>query len=160
VGLGGEVVAGVGKLHKALGGAIAFGSVALTKALCYKASSMSVAFRNGRIGGGTYLGLTIGNGPYCGGGMKLVPDALVDDGHFDVLLIHDMSVTDRLITLAQIYTGRHVDLPHCSVQKTTGITVQSQRPVPVAADGELLGTTPCTIEVLPGAIQVRRPAYH
>jgi diacylglycerol kinase (ATP) len=160
VGIGGAVVGRVGTFHKALGGAVAFGSATLATILRYKACPVSAAFREGTRVGGSCLGISFGNGSRCAGGMRLLPNARVDDGSLDVLVIRDMGIVERLVTFSRVYAGLHVDSRCCEVLRTTGVSMEAARPVPVAADGELLGATPCTIDVLPGAVRVRGPVCH
>jgi YegS/Rv2252/BmrU family lipid kinase len=160
VGLGGNVVAGVRRCHKVFGGPLGFGSVALATALRQRACPTTAVFRDGGRVEEPCMGLTIGNGSCCGGGMKLVPDARVDDGRLDVLVIRGMGFWERLLTFPRIYTGRHVRSPQCAVCTTTGVSIETAWPAPVAADGEILGTTPCAIQVLPAAIRVCCPAAH
>jgi diacylglycerol kinase family enzyme len=154
-GIGGSVVEGIGGAHKRFGGTLAFGSMAILLAVGYKAVPMSVRVGNSEKIHERLMGVVVGNGSRCGGGMSLTPAARLDDGEFDVLLIHDMTLLQRLWSFPKIYSGRHVESPHFSIHRGAKVVVDSGEPVPVEADGELLGVPPCEIEVLPAALQVR-----
>jgi len=68
--------------------------------------------------------------------------------------MHKMAVVTRLMIFPKIYKGKHLDSPHCSYLYGRKITVESKEIIPIAADGELLGTTPCEIELLPKILHV------
>jgi diacylglycerol kinase family enzyme len=80
-----------------------------------------------------------------------------DDGLFDVVLIGDVSKTDFITTAPKIYKGRHVKHPKVEVVRTAHITVNSDERLPIEVEGEQVGTTPATFEVVPGALRVRVP---
>ncbi len=81
----------------------------------------------------------VSNGPYIGGGMKICPDADLEDGAFDVLLIGDLT---------------H---PRAELLRGTTVTVDAPEPLPVELDGEQPGTTPARFEIVPHALRVRVP---
>ena len=155
VGMGGAVVAGVGSAHKAFGGRLAFGSVALISALKYRPQLMTVSIDDEDVINRSLLGIATGNGSYCGGGMRLTPEAQLDDGWLDVLTLEDMTRVRLLMTFPQIYRGSHIHTPYCTYQRGRKIVVTTAEPALVAADGELLGFTPCTIELIPSILPVR-----
>lgn len=154
IGIGGEVVRGVKSSHKRLGGFLAFASVSLSKAVSYRPQSMTVIIDDEEKIERSLIGVVVGNGRYCGGGMLLTPQAEPDDGLFDVLLMHKMSVFNRMLLFPQIYKGKHIRSPLCSYLQGKHIFVETDEPVPIAADGEFLGVTPCEIELLPAVLKV------
>ncbi|HVW90836.1 MAG TPA: hypothetical protein VHC01_15355, partial [Gaiellaceae bacterium] len=85
------------------------------------------------------------------------PDAATDDGLFDVVLIGDVSKVDFLTTAPKIYKGRHVRHPKVEVLRSTRVRVDAPETLPIELDGEQVGTTPATFEVVPGALRVRVP---
>ncbi len=93
-----------------------------------------------------------------GGGMRLAPDALLDDGLLDVVLIAAVSKRRFLTTLPRAFSGRHVDSPAVRVLRAREVHVDANRPFTVYADGDPIGTTPTTIRVVPGALRVLVPA--
>ena len=155
VGIGGAVVAEVGSMHKRLGGTLAYGLGTIKQAFSYKGQPMTVELGNNEKVSRGLLGISIGNGNSIAGGMKLTPAAQLNDGLFDVLLMHDMSIPTRLWNFIKIYRGTHIDTPHVSIFRSDRISIESERPVPVSADGELLGVTPCEFELLPAALKVK-----
>jgi diacylglycerol kinase (ATP) len=92
-----------------------------------------------------------------GGGMKLAPDALPDDGQLDVVLIGDVSKADFLTTAPKLYKGKHVGHPKVEVLRTARVSVDAAAHLPIEVEGEQVGTTPATFEAVPGALRVRVP---
>jgi diacylglycerol kinase (ATP) len=154
-GIGGAVVQKVQSAQKKLGGKLAFGSSTLAMAFRYPNQPMAVAIDDDFKVRGRFMGVVITNGSYMGGGMNLTPDAEVDDGLFDILLIHGQSIPQRLWNFPKIYSGRHTDSPKFSIYRGERVDISSSRRVLVEADGELLGSLPCTVEMVPSALLVR-----
>jgi diacylglycerol kinase (ATP) len=94
------------------------------------------------------------NSRKTGGDMIMAPDAVVDDGLLDVVIARAMGRTTLLGLFPRIFTGEHVKDPHVESFRCSRITVSFDRPQRVTPDGELLGTTPLEVEVVPRAIEV------
>jgi YegS/Rv2252/BmrU family lipid kinase len=93
-----------------------------------------------------------------GGGMRLAPDARLDDGLLDVVLIAEHSKPSFLVTLPKAFTGAHVDHPSYTVLRGRELHVDADRPFTIYADGDPIGATPATIRVVPDALRVLVPA--
>jgi YegS/Rv2252/BmrU family lipid kinase len=92
-----------------------------------------------------------------GGGMLLAPDARLDDGALDVVLIADISKWGYLRTAPSVFKGTHVRNPAVRVLRGAEVRVESDRPFVVYADGDPIGETPITLRALPAALQVLMP---
>jgi diacylglycerol kinase family enzyme len=101
--------------------------------------------------------VVVANGPYFGGGMKICPDAELDDGAFDVLLIGDLTKRDLVLTMPKIFRGTHLPHPKAELMRGAEVNVESGEPLPIQLDGEQPGTTPARFEVVPRALRVRVP---
>lgn len=104
--------------------------------------------------------LSIGNGPCVGGGFRLTPAAVVDDGRLDVCVVAHAPTARVLRLLPSAIKGRHTMQPEVTMRAGTRVqVVASGRPVPVHTDGEIvsLGVASLAAEVWPGALQVVRP---
>lgn len=100
------------------------------------------------------------NNRFMGGGMLVAPDARLDDGQFDVVIIHAARRGRLLRTFPKIYSGRHVDDPLVRVEQARELTIgvgRDARPEGVVLDGEHVGCTPATFTNLASAISVRVP---
>lgn len=155
LGIGGEVVKRVRQDHKMLGGTLAFGLMSIKTVFQHRNQQMRIVLGGDRRISGNFTGIVVANGAYTGGGMNLAPRARVDDSLLDVVVMHDLTISQRLRTFSKIYSGRHIELPYLSYHQVRSLTIDSDQSVSVEADGELLGTTPCTIEILPSILSVR-----
>jgi len=97
------------------------------------------------------------NAPHAGGGgMKIAPGALLDDGLADVSLIRALgrlAIARQFLSLA---SGTHVRHPNVDYFRSAYLTVDADVPMPVAADGDVVGHTPARIRTVHRAIRVLR----
>ncbi|HLB18633.1 MAG TPA: diacylglycerol kinase family protein [Gaiellaceae bacterium] len=100
----------------------------------------------------------VANGPYVGGGMKIAPEAVPDDGTFDVLLIGDLTKRDLVLTMPKIFRGTHLPHPKAELLRGAHVSVDAADRLPIELDGEQPGTTPARFEIVPQALRVRVPA--
>jgi diacylglycerol kinase (ATP) len=156
VGMSGAVAQRANGMSKVLGGRVTF-FYALTRVfLEWQNTEVTVrldeAERHGRM-----HDVIVANGVWHGGGMKLAPDAAPDDGQFDVVLIGDVSKVDFMTTAPKIYKGKHVHHPKVEVLRSTRVEVDAPVQLPIELEGEQVGTTPATFQVVPDALRVRVP---
>lgn len=93
-----------------------------------------------------------------GGGMKIAPGATVDDGCLDICLVQTVSKPSLLYQLTQIFSGKHVLHPAVTMLRAQTISVDADPQQPLLIDGEVCGTTPAKISLLPGALPFLVPA--
>ena len=108
----------------------------------------------------TVANFCVANARYFGGGMKIAPDAKINDGLFDVVVIGDLSALDILSNGYKLYTGSHLSLEkvyHTQARRVTVRPVERDARVALECDGELPGRLPATFEILPHALRVRSP---
>ena len=90
--------------------------------------------------------------------MYAAPDAELDDVLFDVVYCDQMPKRRFLtVLLPRIFKGTYLEMPEVHVVRSRRLHVDADRPFVVYADGDPIGRTPATIEVLPGAITVLCP---
>jgi YegS/Rv2252/BmrU family lipid kinase len=93
-----------------------------------------------------------------GGGMYLAPDALLDDGMFDIVLIEHVAKARYLANLPRAFKGTHVRLANVRVLRAAAIEVSAERPFTLYADGDPIGELPVRVRTVPGAVTVLTPA--
>jgi diacylglycerol kinase family enzyme len=98
--------------------------------------------------------IMIHNTPYTGGGLLIAPDALMDDGLLDVIVVSDIGRVNLMFNFPRVYWGRHLSHTSFSAYKTSQIKITSEKPMPKIFDGDLLGTTPVDVKVQPKALNV------
>ena len=90
-------------------------------------------------------------------GMLVAPDAALDDGLLDVVLIAAHSKPGFLMNMPRVFKGVHVGHPAVRVLRAREVRVDADRPFTVYADGDPIGDTPLTIRVIPRAVRVLVP---
>ena len=97
-----------------------------------------------------------GNIPSYGGGMKVTPDAVVDDGLLDVMVVKPLSKARFLTVFPRVYSGSHVALPFVEIRRAKRVRIDAPG-ITAYADGERLGPLPRTFEAVPSALRVMVP---
>lgn len=98
--------------------------------------------------------VNVGNGRYCGGGMRQTPDALPDDGLLDITVIKEMGRLEIIRNLKLLYDGTILSHPKIDGYRGKYLKVTSEELLYVEADGESLGHTPVEFSVIPSAINI------
>src|SRR5215510_3161000 len=102
----------------------------------------------------------VANARYYGGGMKIAPDAKVEDGLFDIVTIGYASSFRILANAPRLYLGAHLsmnEVTHSLAKQVIARPVKKDELVRVELDGEVVGRLPATFEVMPHALRVRFP---
>ena len=92
-----------------------------------------------------------------GGGFQIVPNARIDDGLFDVCIIRPVSSLTVLRLMVTLFWGGHVSHPAVSMHQTRILTIETDTPMLLYADGEPMCETPATIEIIKGGLVVMAP---
>ena len=96
--------------------------------------------------------VTIANGPSYGGGMKVCPNAKLDDGLFDVMVLAKVTRTELLKVFPKVYTGRHVGHPAVTFYRCQEIEIIGSGSS--FADGEPISTLPLSAQCVSNALRV------
>lgn len=91
-------------------------------------------------------------------GLPVAQSAVGDDGQLDLRLFEQGSAFQMIWYLCNLALGTHERLPDVISRPARRVRIESDRPVPLQADGDPAGFTPADISVLPGALQVYCPA--
>ncbi len=106
------------------------------------------------------INFCVANARYFGGGMKIAPDARLDDGFFDVVNIGDITTGKILLNAYKLYNGSHLDLGEVKSMLAKRVEISPARlnqTVFIETDGELPGKLPAIYEIVPQALKVRVP---
>ncbi len=154
VGMSGAVARRANGMSKVLGGRVTFYYALAREFLAWKNTEVTVGLDEGERRGRMH-DVILANGRWHGGGMKLAPDALPDDGLFDIVLIGDVNKLDFVTTSPKLYSGKHVTHPKIEVVRSAHVTIDAPEPLPIELDGEECGTTPARFEIVCDALRVR-----
>jgi diacylglycerol kinase (ATP) len=86
-----------------------------------------------------YFLLCVGNGRWEGGGFMLTPNALPDDGIFEVCGVTGDNILKVLPILPLVMAGKHIGKSHIEMFDATSLVVECDAPFPVHGDGEIFG---------------------
>jgi YegS/Rv2252/BmrU family lipid kinase len=151
-GLGGAVVARAANLGKLLGGARYAAGFWLTLPRFRPAAVRLDA--NGQYHAWRAFNVVVANCRFYGGGMQISPNSDPGDCLLDILVMTGPK-SDSFTTLPKVYKGAH--LPHRNIAelRAARLTIEAEPGFQVEADGELLGMTPASFGIIPGAIRLK-----
>ncbi len=92
-----------------------------------------------------------------GGAIPIVPGAAPTDGLLDLCVINHMRTLRTLAMVGRVLRGRHVEAPEVQIIRTERLTIETDPPLELWADGERIGHTPAAITALPGAVRIMLP---
>ena len=156
VGFDAQVAHEVNAGFKFVSGTMAYLMALVKVMLTYKSLPIDI-FINDTKQTEEILFFSVANAPYIGGGMKIVPQAVIDDGLFHICLAQKVNRLEILNTLPKIYKGKHIEHPKVHMMTARELRLNSNFPLPLHADGELLGTLPAYFRVLPGILRLLVP---
>ncbi len=147
---------GTGFLTRALevGGTVSYGLTVLRTLSGYRSSFVRLRGDFGVFEGCVLLAATA-NAPFYGSGIKIAPDAIVDDGVLDVCIVADVSRWTVLRMFLSAYSGVHIGHSAVRVVQTRTLQIESDDSLWIFADGEPMCEIPAKIEVVPGALKVK-----
>jgi YegS/Rv2252/BmrU family lipid kinase len=140
-----------------VGGRLAFAAAAAQSALAFERPDVRVRLDGGAESRLAVTNFAVANARFFGGGMKIAPEALLDDGLFDVVAVGDMSAAEIFRNSYRLYLGTHLglrDVRHARARRVEA-RPEGSEVVGLEVDGELVGRLPATFELLPKALRVR-----
>lgn len=102
-----------------------------------------------------FLLLIINNSTRSGGGFKITPDAVINDGLLDLCLCKKLSVFQRLRYLPILKSGKHTMLPFVILRKGKSFRINAEREMAIQVDGELICAKEVQVDVLPNQFYFR-----
>ncbi len=143
---------------KRFGGRIAFFAATLRALAAYDNTDIWLTIADRPRERRRVLLAAVGNGRFFGGGMKICPEARLDDGALDLVTVGDFSKGEILTNIGRLYEGTHVELEAVDAARVTRVVaepVEADARIPLELDGETPGHLPATFEILPAALRVR-----
>lgn len=101
--------------------------------------------------------MAVGIARYFGGGMKILPEAIINDGLFEIAWGEDLSRIELIKLVGKIYGGAHAGHPKVTIARARQVTASAEQPVAFHLDGDVVGSLPVTFEILPQALDVVVP---
>lgn len=154
-GLSGGTVRLVGNLSKRVGPRLGFLLGAVGAILSHRPLDAAVEVDGLSVHEGPLSMIVAANGCYFGAGMKVAPQAAVDDGELEVVVVRGLSLARLLLNLPRLALGLHAGHPSVSFHSARSVSVMPKEAgAPIDLDGESVGTLPMYAEILPKALRV------
>jgi diacylglycerol kinase (ATP) len=99
----------------------------------------------------------IANAPAYGGGMRIAPQAKLDDGNLDVCIVRGMETFKLFCLFPTVYFGRHLRFEEVEYTQTPVVRIDTESPLDVYADGEYVCQTPAEFSVARNTLKVIVP---
>lgn len=145
--------------QRVFGGSLGYPLAAAAALAGFRRTEYSIDF-DGVAWKGPGMALIVANCWRFGGGMKIAPEAKVDDGLLDLVWIKKAFKPRLLPLLAKVYKGTHLDHPAVSMARSARVEFCVSRKLPLYGDGEPMeevGKEVVTVEVVPQALHVVAP---
>lgn len=139
VGLGSETCLRVNRNSKYMGGFASFLSGAISSIIRFKNHSLSVEIDGREVYAGPSALVAVANGRFFGGGMMIAPDARIDDGMLDVVILKEFSKPELLYNIPKVYKGRHVNHPKVLIERGQNVIIRSRDELALEMEGEVPG---------------------
>jgi YegS/Rv2252/BmrU family lipid kinase len=114
---------------------------------------MTIAFDGGEPELYDTLIIAMTNGRTYGGGFYITPDAIPDDGQFEVCMIDPLSLPEALVRLPFVIAGKHTRMKPVHMSRHVSAVIECESPIPAQIDGEVLLERRYEISMMPGAIE-------
>lgn len=154
LGLGGETTNRINKTAKSFKGFLSFLFNAIISIILYKNKHMEVIVDGKEVYNQRINSVMVANGKFFGGGMMIAPEAKLDDGEFDIVVLEDLSKLELIISFHLIYKGMHFNHPKVKLYKGKSVIVKSKEKVLLDIDGEQPGTTNAQFRIIDKTINV------
>lgn len=160
-GMSGEVAERANRSSKRWGGRLSFATATLRTALSYEHPEVSLTLNGNGPRRIRITSVSVCNGRYFGGGMKIAPEASLVDGRLDVILIEKLSLLEVIARSPRLYSGTHLALPqvhHWLARRVVASPPEPGARILLEVDGETPGRLPAEFEVCLKALRVRVPS--
>jgi YegS/Rv2252/BmrU family lipid kinase len=149
VGFDGEVVKAMGRKRFISAGHIAYLWTVVKKILFYREKELQLNY-NGVEYDKKFFMISVANGSRYGGGFMVAPDAVINDGVFDMIMITCIHPFRRFYYLPKVEKGRHLKYSFVNVSAVKNVRISSAQTIAAHVDGELIEANDVEIRLLPG----------
>ena len=124
--------------------------------LTWKPARFTIRSESQRIRTSGYS-ISVANNSTFGGGMRIAPEAELDDGLLDIVTVGEVGKLRFVANLSKVFKGTHIDQEQVRMFRASRVEISASRPFPVYADGEHLTDLPVSVRILPRALSVLAP---
>ena len=154
IGIGAETANRVNKHSKLLKGFLSFLLGAVSTIILYKNKDFEVVIDGETVLNARMNSVIVANGRCFGCGMKVAPEAIIDDGVFDIIILGDLSKLELIKSFPLIYDGKHLSHPKVKMYRGRKVRVSSGGKALIEVDGEIPGFDDAEFELLPNILNI------
>ncbi|MGE0552877.1 MAG: diacylglycerol kinase family protein [Gemmatimonadales bacterium] len=159
LGLPPEVLLATERYGKPLGGALSYAVAAVLTLLRHRPIVLGLDHEGAPASEAPYRLIAVSNGGRFGGGMRIAPEARLDDGLLDLVTVGPIPRLEAVTVFPSVYRGRHLSHPAIALRRIERLEISGRGVLPLELDGECdTVSLPCRVEVVPGALRVAHPA--
>ncbi|MFW0774564.1 diacylglycerol/lipid kinase family protein [Paenarthrobacter nitroguajacolicus] len=97
--------------------------------------------------------ISVANGQFIGGGMRIAPDSLPDDGWLDLFVVKPLSRLRFLAVFPKVFAGKHTSHPAVEIRRVRKVQLEADGVV-AYADGERIAELPVVVDLIPAGLRV------
>jgi diacylglycerol kinase (ATP) len=153
IGIGGLATQMIRTSPKFLGPNFTYGWAIFRSLLTYSVQKVRI-FNSEWTYQGSVMSVCMANGKYFGSGLCIAPEAELNDGIAEIVIIGNVGVWDYLNKVPLLKKGRKIKHPEVLYKKSKSCTIESQTPMPIDMDGEFVGYTPLIMEMIQNRIEI------
>lgn len=157
IGLDGAVAEAVSARYKSLKGYPAYAVALVEQAASFSRFQCKVKCNGLYFEEDQALLALITNGRYYGGKLCIAPQALIDDGYFDLLVIRKGGIWELLSLGARVAVRKHLSSKAVTMMRGQTISLETSRLLPLQIDGDVLKTSSVNVKIIPAALQILAP---
>ena len=133
-------------------GGIRYSIASLITVMRMKQKHLKVNLGKNNIEGKALFFLALNN-VHTGKGMRMAPNAILDDGLIDIILVRSASKSRVLKIFTQLFSGTHVEDPYVEYSQITSFDIETEND-PLNIDGENIGSSPIKVELINKAVRI------
>ena len=141
---------------KILKGSLCYLVSLIASALTFKGCIFSEETSTGAIPHRAFIACA-GNGKRLGGGITLCPDATIDDGLLDLVIVDNLKLVQLPGAFLKLMTGKILKHPHTVFRRSRSTVITSNNPMPIQIDGEIYENVPFNVQVVHDQLRFYRP---
>jgi diacylglycerol kinase (ATP) len=162
VGLDAEAARYASGVFRCIPGRLRYVAAALWALRGFEAPTLNIEFPGTQTSPWEAQALLAGalNAPTYGGGVRLAPDAQIDDGWLDLVIVEDLNLWKVMGILPALIRSGQLQTPQMKRARVKRLRLSSNRPCFFHGDGEIIGPTPVEVEIVSHAVQILAPLAH
>lgn len=141
---------------KYLKGSLGYLVALIESALCFKGCAFTEMDGDRAIPHRAFIAC-VGNGKRLGGGITLCPEASIDDGLMDLVIVDNLKMHQLPMAFIKLMSGKILTHPHTRFRRSDRVKIIPDAPMPIQIDGEIYEDVPFDVKIISGQLRIYRP---